>query len=99
MRAGLGVDVLLLRPGCLHLVQRLGAAQVDEVDRRASDLGHADCPVGGFGLGNRGPSAGVKLGRGVALRQRSLHQYVDHVPVLSMQADHRPRCPPPGPWL
>ena len=87
--AGFGVNVFLPGAGCLDLLQRLGAAQVDKVDRRPGNLGHAYRPVGGFRLGYRRAGAGVKPGCGVSLGQGPLHQDIDHVSVLRVQADQR----------
>jgi len=61
-----------------HLVQRILARKVYDVDRRASHLRQRDGAVHGFRLRRDWPRQRVINGRGLAFRQRAPHEHVDH---------------------
>ena len=69
------------------LLERVGARQVDDVDRHAGHLGERDGAAGGLAFGARRPRQRVVLRRRLALPQRFLDQRVDHAAVLGVHAD------------
>ena len=87
LRAGLRVGGQPHVPRLLHLLQRVGAGEVDDVERHAGHLGQRDGAAGGLALRARGARERVVLGRGLALAQRLLDQGVDHPAVLGVHAD------------
>ena len=69
-----------------HL-ERFGGGQVDDVDRHVGDLGERDRAMRGFAFGARRPRQRVILRRRLAVRERFLHEHVDHAAVLGVHAD------------
>ena len=89
LRAGLGKRGQAAVARLAHLVQRVLAGEMHNIDRHAGHLRHGDGAMHGLSLGLRGPRERVIDGRGLALGQRLLHDHVDHRAVLRVHADQR----------
>ncbi len=87
--AGLGEDVPAVVAGLRHRGERLLGGQVDDVQRRAGDLGQPDGPRGGlpFQFGRPGPA--VPPGVGVPAGQRLRDEHVDRDAVFRVHHDRR----------
>src|SRR5947209_2880678 len=70
-----------------HLIQSVGATEVDDIDGRLGHLRNRDGAVDALGLGDCGPRQRVILRRGAALRERALDGLVDDDAVLGVHAD------------
>ena len=70
-----------------HLIQRVGAAQVNDVNRRLGHLGDRDRAMNAFGLGDRRTSQCVIFRSGAAVGKKAFDDLVDDDAVLGVHAD------------
>ena len=89
MRAGLRKGRQAAVARLAHLVERVFAGEMHNVDRHARHLRHGNGAMHGFRLGLRGPGERVIDGRGLALGKRLPHDDIDYRPVLRVHADQR----------
>ena len=72
-----------------HLIQRVFAGEMNDIHRRAGDLGHGNRSLNGLGFGDRGTCECVINGRCFSVSQRLLHDDVNDAAVLGVHADER----------
>ena len=89
LRAGFGEGGQAAVARFAHLVERVFAGEMHDVDGHAGHLRHGDGAMHRLGLGARRPRERVIDGRGLALGQRLLHDDVDDRAVLGVHADQR----------
>ena len=88
VRAGLGVDRLAARLGLRHRLERLGAREVDDVERRLRPSGHLDRLARRRALGARRPRQRVEAAGSLAAAQRIGHERVDDRRLLAVHLEH-----------
>ena len=82
---GKGRDAAIAR--LAHLVEGVGATEMNDVDRRLCHFGDRDRAMHAFGFSYSRTRERVILGRGVTLRQRVLDDLVDDNAILSVHTD------------
>ena len=87
MRAGLGVGRHAGIARASDLLERVVAAQMNDVDRRVGDLGEGDGPMHSLRLGLRRAGERVIFRRRFPLGQRAFDDGIDHHAVLGVHAD------------
>ena len=85
---GLGIDGQAAIAGLANFFQRVVAAQMHDVDRRAGHFGERDGARRGFGFGRGRARERVILRSGLSFGQRLLDDHVDGAAVFRVHADH-----------
>ncbi len=87
LRAGFGERGNATVARLAHLIKRVGATEVNDIDGRFGHLGNRDRAMYAFGFGDRRARQRVIFRRGSPLRERAFDYFVDDDAVLGVHAN------------